>query len=162
MRINEEPGDRGSAEDLVLRRLVGEVWVDVYRFGGMGVVDFGEMISWPLGDSGEVSTGSGFAVHAQCPFRIVRHGKVLLGSDDLVRVQGGGDRLRYDRGADALREFLSREAPRVLSVDRAPEGDLRITLDHGIRIDVLPTGSEEESWRFLVRCGEHVTFPPTD
>ncbi|MER7707802.1 hypothetical protein ABTX81_33530 [Kitasatospora sp. NPDC097605] len=157
-----------DGEDLV-QRLVGRPCVNVYRFGDMGVVDFGGTVTHPLGDSGEVSTGSEFAVHAQCPFRVVQHGKVFLGSEDLVPArtgvppQGEDERLQFDTGAEVLREFLGRMAPRVLSVERAPEGDLRIELEHGIRIDVLPTSSKrKESWRFLVRFGEHVTFPPTD
>ncbi|MFJ7248101.1 hypothetical protein ACIQWA_26205 [Kitasatospora sp. NPDC098652] len=157
-----EPDVTDEDEDELLQRLVGEVWVNVHRFGGMGVVDFGGTVSWPLGDGGEVSTGSRYAVHAQCPFRIVQCGEVYLGSDDLVP-GGGGDRLAYDTGADALREFLARRSPRVLSVERAPEGDLRITLEHELRIDVLPTSSKvEECWRFVVRGGEHVVFPPVD
>ncbi|MER7670830.1 hypothetical protein ABTY61_20505 [Kitasatospora sp. NPDC096128] len=160
MLSNGEPEEDATDEDRLLQRLVGEVWVDVYRFGGMGVVDFGETVSWPLGDAGEESTGSRFAVHAGCPFRIVQCGEVYLGSDDLVPA-GGGDRLAYDSGADALREFLGRESPRVLSVERAPEGDLRITLEHELRIDVLPTSSKvEECWRFVVRREDHVVFPP--
>ncbi|MCX4757198.1 hypothetical protein ACFC26_24005 [Kitasatospora purpeofusca] len=169
MPVNEDSGEGGSRDDALFQRLVGEVCVNVYRFGGMGVVDFGETVSWPLGESGEVSTGSRFAVHAQCPFRIVQHGKIFLGSDDLVPArrgdpsEGEDQRLQYDTGADVLREFLNRKAPRVLTVERAPEGDIRIALEHGIRIDVLPTSSKpEESWRFMVRLGEHVTFPPTD
>ncbi|MER7845825.1 hypothetical protein ABTZ03_17965 [Kitasatospora sp. NPDC096077] len=160
MGSNGEPAEGGDAGDRLLRRLVGEVWVNVYRFGGMGVVDFGETVEWPLGESGEVSTGTRFAVHARCPFRIVQCGEVYLGSDDLVPV-GEGEGLAYDIGADALREFLKRREPRVLAVERAPEGDLRITLEHELRIDVLPTSSKvEESWRCLERAGDHVVFPP--
>ncbi|MFD5465759.1 hypothetical protein ACFWIQ_23420 [Kitasatospora sp. NPDC127059] len=169
MGIDGGPDEGGDADDRLLRGLVGEVWVDVYRFGDTGVVDFGGTVSWPLGDSGEVSTGSRFAVHAQCPFRIVQCGEVYLGSGDLVPAgqdpvpAGSGDRLAYDIGADALREFLARESPRVLAVERAPEGDLRITLEHELRIDVLPTSSKvEESWRCFERLGEQVVFPSAD
>ncbi|MEV7598509.1 hypothetical protein AB0O91_14125 [Kitasatospora sp. NPDC089797] len=162
MGSNGEPDEGGDAADRLLRRLVGEAWVNVYRFGDTGVVDFGERVEWPLGDSGEVSTGSRFALHARCPFRIVQCGEVYLGSDDLVSVRGG-EGLRYDIGADALREFLGRREPRVLAVDRAPEGDLRITLEHELRIDVLPTSSKvEESWRCFERLGEYVVFPPEE
>ncbi|MBD0691700.1 hypothetical protein [Streptomyces sp. CBMA123] len=161
MGVDGEP-DEGGEEGRLLQSLVGEVWVGVYRFGGMGVVDFGATVSWPLGDSGEVSTGSRFAVHARCPFRIVQCGEVYLGSDDLVPA-GNGDRLAYDIGADALRAFLARESPRVLAVERVPEGDLRITLEHGLRIDVLPTSSKvEESWRCFERLGGQVVFPSVD
>lgn len=157
-----------DGKDLV-QRLVGQPCVDVYRFGDIGVVDFGGTVTHPLGASGEVSTGSEFAVHAQCPFRLVQHEKVFLGSDDLVPArtgvppQGEDERLQFDTGAEVLREFLGRMAPRVQSVERAPEGDLRIVLEHGIRVDVLPTSSKrKESWRFLIRFGEHVTFPSID
>ncbi|WP_328299173.1 hypothetical protein OG389_16095 [Streptomyces sp. NBC_00435] len=159
----------GTDDDSLLQRLVGEPFVNVYRFGDMGVADFGRQMSWPLGDSGEESTGSEFAVHAQCPFRIVQQDRIVLGYDDLHRPAprkgpadeaGDGERRAYDVGADSLREYLGRTSPRVLSVRRTPVGDLLIELEHGIRVELFPASPKrQESWRFLIRTVGSVTFP---
>ncbi|MFB6892463.1 hypothetical protein ACFCX4_24490 [Kitasatospora sp. NPDC056327] len=166
-RAADRNGPRGGG---LLRRLVGETWLDVHRSGTLAVVGFGPPAPRPPDGSGGAPAGGWYAVHARCPFRIVQDGRVYLGSDDLVptrggnRPQGGGPpRMQFDIGADALRSFLRRTGPRVLSVERAPEGDLRIGLEHGLRIDVLPTSSKRgESWRLLVRGGGHLAFPPED
>ncbi|WP_329494761.1 hypothetical protein [Kitasatospora herbaricolor] len=169
MQVTVNADGNGTGDDGLLQRLVGEPCVDVYRFGEMGVIDFGRQVSWPLGDGGEVSTGTEFAVHAQCPFRIVQNDRIVLGYDDLFRTpprkgstaEEDSDRRAYDAGADALRGYLQRTSPKVESVRRRPVGDLLIGLQHGIRVEVFPTSPKrEESWRFLIRTAEHVTFPP--
>ncbi len=59
-----------------------------------------------------------------------------------------------------LRSYLDRKSPLVVAVRTRPTGDLRVELEHGITIEVIPTSSKRrESWRFLERFKDHVTFP---
>ncbi|MFF2077439.1 hypothetical protein ACFVXG_22120 [Kitasatospora sp. NPDC058162] len=153
----------------VLGQLIGVPFGFLGRIGYTGLVGFGRDLSWTVPGSSDTATGSELALHIECPFRIVQHGRIFVGSDDMVPTRRGNppkgedERLQFDTGAEALQEYLDRMAPKVLTVERAPEGDLRIMMEHGIRVDILPTSSKrKESWRFLVRFGEHVVFPPSE
>ncbi|MFC8448674.1 hypothetical protein [Kitasatospora sp. NPDC057223] len=115
-------------------------------------------------------TGSRFALHLECPFRVVQQDRIFVGSDDLLtpaarreedgRGHNEDEWLAYDVGTGVLRSFLDRKAPLVVAVRTRPVGDLQIELEHGITIEVLPTSlKRRESWRFPERFAEHVTFP---
>ncbi|MFJ8038912.1 hypothetical protein ACIRBX_00175 [Kitasatospora sp. NPDC096147] len=157
-------GTTAGDEKPLIQRLVGEPLVSIGRFGSMGVIGFGSQVSWPLPPNQPDTVGSRFAVHVQCPFRILQQERILLGSDDLLMSVAPGDeqteRLAYDIGASTLQAYLERVVTRVLTVEQRPVGDLLITLEHGIGIEVLPTSRKRpECWRLLARFGEHLTFP---
>lgn len=108
---------------------------------------------------GRTVTGSQYAFHVQCPFRILQGNRIVLGSGEM---NFDLDKAPYDDGAKVVEGFLSAARPEVLRVSINGFGDVRIEMDHEIKLEIFPTSSSsrpEERWRFLARFGTHYSFP---
>ncbi|MFI2375401.1 hypothetical protein ACH5AO_10070 [Streptomyces sp. NPDC018964] len=148
-----------NAETLVeeiTRILTGTVAHSVGRAVDMGIVEF-------HGPDGEE-----IMVHMQCPFRIVRHGRILLGSADMRYAQKGAGpqafdefRMIYDARTTTFNRVLGELRPRVDSVTVGQSGELTVSWEQAFRLEVFPDCSGRiEAWRVLVRGGDHHVFPP--
>ncbi|MEU0935570.1 MULTISPECIES: hypothetical protein [unclassified Embleya] len=153
-----------------LQRVVGLTFHEIGRFESMATLGFGDEVPLTTTDGGPARTGRAYALHIQCPFRLLQGNRIVLGSEDLYRRLPEGsppsaDREQeyaYDRGAEVVEGVLSRAKPRILSIAVAEIGDLRIELEQAIRVQVFPaTPSRHEAWRFLLpRFGhDDVVFP---
>ncbi|MEV6791137.1 hypothetical protein AB0M87_03865 [Streptomyces sp. NPDC051320] len=148
------PEDRG--DEFTPHTCVGQPFADIGRTGRMAILGFGEPVSWEAPSGAGSLTGSRYALHVSCPFRVTQGTRIVVGSEDLRRAGGAS----FDRGAAALDGYLARVAPLVEAVRVAPTGDLRIDIQHGIAVEVFPaTPSRAEAWRLLERFGTHVAFP---
>jgi hypothetical protein len=107
-------------------------------------------------------------MHLQCPFRILRSGKVLLGSDDMSWPQqpnvGPAEAMEsfttmYDRGAGRLKSALDSVALRVTRCFAGDAGFVTIELTESISIEIFPAVSGKvESWRLFTEGGEHYVY----
>jgi hypothetical protein len=121
------------------------------------VLAFGSSVSWKLTSNDVQVTGGEFALHIQCPMRIRQSDRIVLGTGDM---DGDLERMPYDKGAESLQRYLARVRPVAESISVRDCGELRLALEHGISIDVLPVSSSKvEEWRFLHRHNEHYSFP---
>ncbi|MFG2013767.1 hypothetical protein [Actinomadura geliboluensis] len=149
--------DKGEAERLLRRHLLGVPLSEIGRIGLTVILGFGRSVSWLQVSSDMEVKGGEFALHIQCPMRIRQAGRIVLGTGDL------DDKYKvmpYDKGAESLQEYLARVCPTVESVEVIDCGELRLCLAHAISIDVLPVSSMRvEEWRFLHRYHEHYSFP---
>jgi hypothetical protein len=142
--------------------IAGSTFAEIGRVGATAILGFGRSVSWPLKSRATEVSGSEYALHVQCPFRIVQGHRIILGSEDMKRIRRTGEteEVAYDRGAEAVEEILRSRPVTVHSVSVFPVGDLHLELDSSIRIEVFPASpSKEEAWRFLVRFGNHYIFP---
>lgn len=152
----------------MLQKLIGQPLVDMWRVLNMAVFAFGDDVKWISTDSGE-RTGSRYALHVQCPFRLLRNGRVLVGSDDLwveaknpsaVRSSEGQEETYYDLVVSRIVRGTKESPLIVRSIRTSGCGDLALDLSDGVAIEVVPTSARpSEAWRFLERGGEHVTYP---
>jgi hypothetical protein len=154
----------------LLQSVVGKPFTGVGRALDMGIISFGQDVEWIDPTTGSTRRGGEYAVHAQCPFRVVRQGRILVGSDDIGRSVatghdgGASDAVQwtlFDRNADILDRLLAPEPPVVRSVDVTLTGDGHWELDGEMRIDVFRASATiSESWRFFRRgLGEHLVIP---
>ncbi|NBM18083.1 hypothetical protein [Streptomyces sp. GC420] len=143
-------------QDEITRILTGTVVRSIGRAVDMGVVEFD-------GPHGETAM-----VHMQCPFRIVRHGKILLGSADMRYAQKGAGatafddfRMIYDAQAAKLTAILGELRPTVGNVAVGEAGELTVTWAPAFRLVAFPDCSGAmEAWRVFIRGGAHYGFPP--
>jgi hypothetical protein len=109
-------------------------------------------------------------LHVQCPFRIVRHAKVLLGSTDyLYPLNRHADRAlafdryetQFDRSAKLLTEMLGDGLP-VHDAHLRDDGAFHLATAEELRIEVFPAVSGPiECWRLFIKgSGEHYVYPP--
>lgn len=118
---------------------------------------------------GEKRTVGDWALHVQCPWRIVQVGKILVASadlyypagihkfDDLELAKEGGwawDRngpCRLDERTAALHQVLDTDPPTVEGVQADAVGSLRIGLSSGYVLELFPhcTLEDQEHWRFF-------------
>ncbi|GAA3633548.1 hypothetical protein GCM10022267_20360 [Lentzea roselyniae] len=111
-----------------------------------------------------------YALHVQCPWRVLDGDQLVTGSYDVHQpgpgwtgdgefdwdVQGAN---RFDARAGKLTAYLAAEPVVVTSAEVTAWGDLTISLSDDFRIDVLRTGSvRHEEWRFFrpYRDDDHV------
>lgn len=108
-------------------------------------------------------------LHVQCPFRIVRRSKVLLGSADyLYALNVDADpavafdryETHFDHTAKLLTEMLGDGLP-VLEARPGSGGAFHLTTAKEFRIEVFPAVSGPiECWRLFVRgSDEHHVYP---
>ncbi|MFF7160706.1 hypothetical protein ACFZBP_04800 [Streptomyces sp. NPDC008086] len=143
----------GGEVDRILR---GAVARSVGRAVDMGIVEF-------HGPDGEEAM-----IHMQCPFRIVRNGRILLGSKDMRYAQKGAGphafdefRMIYDARTVTLNGVLGQLHPRVDGVTVGETGELTVNWEQGFRLEVFPDCSGNiEAWRAFVRGDAHYGFPP--
>ncbi|GIH68150.1 hypothetical protein [Sphaerimonospora thailandensis] len=146
-----------------LAALMDQPATGVGRALDMGVIEFGDMIKGPGS-----SSGSAFALHANCPFRLMMEGRILVGSEDMKwlakDVMNGfaadDERSVYDIRVERIDEFFVASHPKVWSVNVSSIGDVRLDLEEDLVIEVFAMSSRSsEAWRFFHRYGEHYTFP---
>ena len=107
-----------------------------------------------------------YVFHLQCPFRVFKSGKIIVGSDDLAYSASGDDFVDldkrnscvFDERCDLLdKEFMS-EYVKAVKLNRI--GDIHIELT-SVMIDIfVAMSTEDESWRFfkLNPDSEHLVF----
>ena len=118
---------------------------------------------------GEKKAVGDWALHVQCPWRIVHMGKILVASadlyypagihrfDDLELADEGGwawDRngpRRLDERTAALQQLLDTDPPTVEGVQADAVGSLRISFSGGYMLELFPNGTldDQEHWRFF-------------
>ena len=131
-----------------------------FQFGTIGLHPFGK------GTIGE------FALHIQCPWRIVSNEGIVTGSADYYEpVEAGTDEeandlqtgnLQQKRLGDLLgsydastRSWVNSTAQLIVQSALADDfGGFEIELSGGFRLQVFPDGSREENWRFFAPGSE--------
>ena len=131
--------------------------------GNMKNFQFGRIRPDP---SGKGTIGD-FALHLSCPWRLVTGNRILTGSADYFEpaVEGGAvnpdDRRSGNLQRTRLREIFTAYDPKthslvnetdaliVTAVHSDQFGGLDLDLSGGFRLQVFPTGSRGEDWRFL-------------
>jgi hypothetical protein len=133
--------------------------------------DAGNMKSFQFGKTRPHPSGKGtvgdFALHVQCPWRLVTNDRILTGSADYCEPAVEGEevnlddhrsgnlqrkRLREVFGAyDAKTRSLINETNVLIvtSVHSDRFGGLDLELSGGFRLQVFPNGSHGEDWRFF-------------
>ena len=113
-----------------------------------------------------------YALHLQCPWRLMRGDEVLIGSHDLFIPRTGQEPTTPEgwdawdwsaRGAnrfDELAEAWNAAGPyRVSRVRARAIGDLCVELEHGLQLDVfVDSASDRECWRYLRPATEERHF----
>lgn len=110
-------------------------------------------------------------LHVQCPFRVVREGRILLGSTDYLYPRDRGtdadvafDRYEthFDRIAPRLEEMLG-DGILVVEAHLRDDGAFHFDTTESLRIEVFPAVSGPiECWRLFVRgADEHYIYPPS-
>lgn len=124
---------------------------------------FGEIRPHP---SGKGTVGD-FALHVQCPWRLVTTNQILTGSADYHEPAAEGEAVNLDdyqsgnlqrKRLQALFETYDAETRSlinqsdsltVVSLHADRFGGLDLELSGGVRLQVFPDGSRGENWRFF-------------
>jgi hypothetical protein len=153
-----------------LNSLVGLPLSIVRNAADMKVFHFGEIRQHP---SGRGTVGA-YALHIQCPWRIIANDTIVTGTSDRfvgpadgVEVNEGDPRsgsLQFIRIASLLKGYD--EATKsfvnitdeliVTAVDTDQFGGAELLLSGDYRLQIFPDGSLAEDWRFIELQGEHV------
>lgn len=125
--------------------------------------------------SGRGTVGS-YALHLQCPWRIVTDTGIVTGSADLyMEPEAGGELDEQDfqsgtlqhvrlaallKGYDpATRSFVNAtDTLVVLSVTVDPYGGAELLLSSHYRLQIFPSGSRGEDWRFIDMAGRDIVI----
>ncbi|SCB60033.1 hypothetical protein GA0061105_10983 [Rhizobium aethiopicum] len=152
-----------------LQVLVGLPLSIVRNAADMKVLHFGT-IRPPRSGRGTVGE---YALHIQCPWRIVSESVVITGtSDRFVTLQGGAgwnddvpqsQNLQFIRIAallkgfdEATKSFINTtEQLVVMTASADTYGGADLALSGGYRLQIFPDGSLEEDWRFIQNEGRH-------
>ncbi|GAB2854359.1 hypothetical protein [Lentzea nigeriaca] len=143
-----------------LANLVGERRQYVGRAAGLIWVGFGAL-RVVTGHNGRTREIAEYALHLQCPWRLLDGDEVVTGSYDVHQPRPGwsGDddfdwdvqgANRFDARARKLTAYLAEESVVVTAADVTAWCDLTISFSDGLRLDALRTGSvRHEEWRFF-------------
>jgi hypothetical protein len=130
---------------------------------GMKNFQFGEIRPHPWGKG----TVGDFALHVQCPWRLVTTAQVLTGSADYYESVVEGEEVNLDdhqsgnlqrkrlqvlfQTYDAQTRSLINQSDSltVISLHADRFGGLDLELSGGVRLQVFPDGSRGENWRFF-------------
>jgi len=144
-----------SLED-ILKSLVGLKLIGSSRAANMECFKFGELTKVGKNIYGK------YALHIQCPWRIVNSKKILIASDDLF--EQPGNLTEYDpdfewdmpNGNDRdqkLKLFFEENTPKVKKTYLSKFGDLIITFENEIELSLFPSLSKQseysEYWRIF-------------
>jgi hypothetical protein len=81
------PQERG--DEFTPGIFVGQPFTAIGRIGDMAVLGFGEGVSWDAPSGTGPLTGSRYALHVMCPFRVTQGAeRIVVGSEDLRRADG--------------------------------------------------------------------------
>lgn len=155
----------------LIRSMIGLGLSGIGRALNMGVFSFGADVAWVESDTGASRTGSEYAIHVQCPFRLTRGGRILVGSNDVLPSRevmtdpiGRDSEMEsvtaFDVVADRIVKATQSSPLVVRDVRITKSGDLRVELSDRVAIEAFPaSGSPSEAWRLFRRGGEHLVFP---
>lgn len=136
----------------------------------MKVFHFGQIVPHP---SGRGTVGS-YALHIQCPWRLVAEETVFTGASDRFVGPVEGTEVHDDdhksgnrqlikiasllKGYDAeTKSFVNATKQLfVTAVNTDNYGGADLSLSGGYRLQIFPDGSFEENWRFVEIQGRHV------
>jgi len=135
--------------------LIGATIRSLGRAAGMGVLEL-------AGQDGQV-----IGVHLQCPFRVQRSDAVIVGSRDMdFPLKGSRSEAFenfstvFDDRARRVTALMGHRKPVVEDVIMGGLGDLVITWSPDYSLNAFVDSSGRvESWRALVKGGEHHVFP---
>ena len=140
--------------------------------GNMKNFQFGTIRDHPSGDG----TIGDYALHIQCPWRIVADGRILTGSADYYEPVVEGEEVNLDdrRSGNLQRKLLGSLFPTcdartrsqinettaviVTAVHADRFGGLDVELSGGFRLQIFPSGSRGEDWRFFSPRGDDRHF----
>jgi hypothetical protein len=119
---------------------------------------FGELRTVPAHGGGTKSVGQ-WAIHVQCPWRICRHGRIVVAQQDFY-YSPEGDALddwdfpgknRFDSVAATLCAEFKSSLPLVASVAPDDIGGFSLHAANDYRLDVFPANSDVacEHWRIF-------------
>lgn len=151
--------------------------------GNMKNFQFGKIRPHP---SGKGTVGD-FALHVQCPWRLVTNDRILTGSADYYEPAVEGEEVNLDdrRSGNLQRKRLREvfgtydaktrslinetDSLIVTAVHTDRFGGLDLELSGGFRLQVFPNGSRGENWRFfapgndedhfVIEGGQQAPFP---
>ena len=120
--------------------------------------------------------GSIYAIHLQCPWRIVDQERVLLANEDMyypnTEFSGDYDEFEWDnQGGNLFDEKVGqvlnteKEKWTIKSYVTSPFGDLEIEFENGKKLQIFITGStDSEQWRFFKkdRNEPHIVVKPNN
>jgi hypothetical protein len=144
--------------------LLQKPWSATGRAVDMQVFAFGDLRMEEKPSGGSALT-SEFALHVQCPWRIGKHARIEVGSEDLFLPSdmaeddasfdptGSAETLR-DRLVDELLRSIPESSRRVTRIEADEVGGLRVHMAGGHRLELFPAdslleGSRAEKWRLL-------------
>ena len=153
-----------NEEDSSLDELVGAV----SALRGALLVDVGRTLDMP--EVGLQHGSDEVRLHIQCPVRILRGSRILLGSQDLRRPHPQADdpQLAFDQ-YETMFDYAARfittgfgDGLPVLEAAMRLDGSLHLQAADGIRVEVFPaTSGPVECWRLFVKgSGVHHLYPP--
>src|SRR4030095_13034377 len=140
---------------------VGRAMWTCRRAADMATFQFGahKQVRTFKGEAAEVGE---YALHVQCPWRIIRDETILVGSGDLYypaddfSADGIPNNFNWDRDPnrrDHLLGVLFESGTRefmVEAVDLGKAGTLRIDFEKGFRLELFPSdSSDDEHWRLF-------------
>jgi hypothetical protein len=163
-----EPRAAGTARytNLVRRMLIGQPLVHSARAVDMEMFGFGKIVTLPRWSGGTRDVPR-FALHVQCPWRIVASGRVVVGASDIGEPRSDHDTpdafdpnvhgtTRREELLESL--FSGRAGPGVVTdCELGEAGWLRVTMHDGSRLELFPdeapddrrTVVESEYWRLF-------------
>ncbi|CDZ34664.1 Hypothetical protein NGAL_HAMBI1145_24480 [Neorhizobium galegae bv. officinalis] len=167
------PGTRNQIHlERVHQVLVGLPLSIVRNAADMKVFHFGEIQPHP---SGRGTVGP-YALHIQCPWRLVAKDKVLTGTSDRFVGPSEGTEVNDDdprsgnlqlvriasrlKGFDeTTKSFVNTTAQLVVMAANADNfGGADLLLSGDCRLQIFPDGSLEEDWRFVELQGRHIAI----
>jgi hypothetical protein len=155
-------------------QLVGLRLAAAYRTMDLHVFQFGDLRE-QVSRTGRRGVVGAFALHVQCPWRIVSQERLLVGSGDryLPRgfEKGAAEEIPDDfesgkPGATRADAEVERVVSRGLVVTAASQdatGSIRLVFDSGCALEVFVHSDGIEQWRLFVpgsAAAEEIVFPP--
>jgi hypothetical protein len=148
---------------------IGELATAISGLEGSRFVGVGRTLN--MVEAGFLRNDEEMRLHVQCPFRIVRDGRILLGSTDYLYARNRGtdpdvafDRYdtHFDRIAQRMKEMLG-DGLFVIEAHLRDDGAFHLATTEKLRIEVFPAVSGPiECWRLFVKgAGKHYIYPPS-
>lgn len=151
----------------ILGELVNEKIFDIGRAADLLWIHIGEKILVKNYKGLDVEKGS-YAIHVQCPWRIIHHGKLVLGNMDIYRHKDSIVESEFDWseiGNSVFDEKIEKIKNEVLPIkvnDYILDaiGSLKLICEDEIIFEVTPNSSGKiEFWRYINNISkEHVVI----
>lgn len=152
--------------------LIGKSVWECKRAGDMAMFQFGErrIRTSHKGQPGEVGE---YALHLQCPWRIVNGDEIIMAALDVYKPQSGHEEddnpdFDWERAGNLLEERSKRffengtREYAVEGVEAKHAGALRLTLQGGFWLEICPCDSlKEEHWRLFQPSSDQPHFVVT-